>query len=65
MIIVSQDKCTIVNLDNIKTIELDRETDFKSIIIFCIVSAIATLMIWGIVELIKLIRRFIWKIKLK
>ena len=34
MIIVSQDKCTIVNLDNIKTIELDRETDFKSIIIF-------------------------------
>ena len=34
MIIVSQDKCTIVNLDNIKTIELDRETGFKSIIIF-------------------------------
>lgn len=34
MIIVSQDKCSIVNLDNIKTIELDRETDFKSIIIF-------------------------------
>lgn len=34
MIIVGQDKCTIVNLDNIKTIELDRETDFKSIIIF-------------------------------
>ncbi len=34
MVIVSQDKCTIVNLDNIKTIELDRETDFKSIIIF-------------------------------
>lgn len=34
MIIVSQDKCTIVNLDNIKTIELERETDFKSIIIF-------------------------------
>lgn len=34
MIIVSQDKCTIVNLDNVKTIELDRETDFKSIIIF-------------------------------
>lgn len=34
MIIVSQDKCTIVNLDNIKTIELDIETDFKSIIIF-------------------------------
>lgn len=34
MIIVSQDKCTIVNLDNIKTIELDRETHFKSIIIF-------------------------------
>lgn len=34
MIIVSQDKCAIVNLDNIKTIELDRETDFKSIIIF-------------------------------
>lgn len=33
MIIVSQDKCAIVNLDNIKTIELDRETDFKSIII--------------------------------
>jgi len=34
MIIVSQDKCAIVNSDNIKTIELDRETDFKSIIIF-------------------------------
>lgn len=34
MVIVSQDKCTIVNLNNIKTIELDRETDFKSIIIF-------------------------------
>ena len=34
MIIVSQDKCAIENLDNIKTIELDRETDFKSIIIF-------------------------------
>jgi hypothetical protein len=34
MIIVSQDKCAIVNLDNIKTIELDRETGFKSIIIF-------------------------------
>ena len=34
MIIVSHDKCTIVNLDNIKTIELDRETHFKSIIIF-------------------------------
>lgn len=34
MIIVSQDECAIVNLDNIKTIELDRETDFKSIIIF-------------------------------
>lgn len=34
MIIVSQNKCAIVNLDNIKTIELDRETDFKSIIIF-------------------------------
>ena len=34
MLIISQDKCTIVNLDNIKTIELDRETDFKSIIIF-------------------------------
>lgn len=34
MIIVSQDKCTIVNFDNIKTIELDRETDSKSIIIF-------------------------------
>lgn len=34
MVIVSQDKCTIVNLDNIKTIELDRETDFTSIIIF-------------------------------
>ena len=34
MIIVSQDKCTIVNFDNIKTIELDEEKDFKSIIIF-------------------------------
>ena len=34
MIIVSQDKCAIVNFDNIKTNELDRETDFKSIIIF-------------------------------
>ena len=36
-----------------------------AIIIFCIVSAITTLIIWGIVELIKLIRRIIWKIKLK
>lgn len=36
-----------------------------AIIIFCIVSAIATLIAWGIVELIKLIRRFIWEIKLK
>ena len=34
MLIISQDKCTIVNLDNIKTIELDEEKDFKSIIIF-------------------------------
>lgn len=34
MIIVSQDKEKIVNFDNIKTIELDRETGFKSIIIF-------------------------------
>ena len=34
MIIVSQDKEKIINFDNIKTIELDRETDFKSIIIF-------------------------------
>lgn len=34
MIIVSQDKNKIVNFNNIKTIELDRETDFKSIIIF-------------------------------
>lgn len=34
MIIVSQDKCTIINLDNIKTIELAEEKDFKSIIIF-------------------------------
>lgn len=42
MIIVSQDKCTIVNLDNIKTIELDRETDFKSIIIFRETSEVET-----------------------
>ena len=34
MLILSQDKRTIVNLDNIKTIELDRETDFKAINIF-------------------------------
>ena len=34
MIIVSQNKEKIVNFDNIKTIELDRETGFKSIIIF-------------------------------
>lgn len=34
MIIVSQDKRTIINFENIKTIELDRETNFKSIIIF-------------------------------
>ena len=34
MLIISQDKCTIVNFDNIKTIELDEEKDFKSIIIF-------------------------------
>lgn len=34
MIIVSQDKNKIVNFNDIKTIELDRETDFKSIIIF-------------------------------
>lgn len=34
MIIVSQDKNKIVNFNNIKTIELDRETDLKSIIIF-------------------------------
>lgn len=34
MIIVSQDKKTIVNFNNIETIELDSETDFKSIIIF-------------------------------
>ena len=31
------------------------------LIVFCIVSAIATVVIWGIVELIKLIRRIIWK----
>ena len=34
MLILSQDKRTIVNLDNAKTIELDRETDFKAINIF-------------------------------
>ena len=34
MLILSQDKRTIVNLDNMKTIELDRETDFKAINIF-------------------------------
>ena len=36
-----------------------------AVIVFCVVSAIATLIAWGIVELIKLIRRFICKIKLK
>ena len=34
MIIVSQDKRTIVNFDNIKTIELDRDTNFTAINIF-------------------------------
>lgn len=34
MIIISQDKRKIVNFENIKTIELDRETNFTSIIIF-------------------------------
>ena len=34
MLILSQDRRTIVNLDNMKTIELDRITDFKAIIIF-------------------------------
>lgn len=34
MIIVSQDKRTIVNFDNLKTIELDRETNFTAINIF-------------------------------
>lgn len=34
MVIVSQDKRTIINFENIKTIELDRETNFTSINIF-------------------------------
>ncbi len=34
MIIVSQDRRTIVNFDNMKTIELDSETNFTSINIF-------------------------------
>lgn len=34
MLIISQDKRTIINLDNIKTIELDRITDFTAINIF-------------------------------
>lgn len=34
MIIVSQDKRTIINFENMKTIELDRENNFKSINIF-------------------------------
>ena len=34
MIIVSQDKRTIINFDNLKTIELDKETNFTSINIF-------------------------------
>lgn len=34
MLILSQDKRTLVNLDKIKTIELDNQTNFKSIIIF-------------------------------
>lgn len=34
MVIVSQDRRTIVNFENIKTIELDRETNFTSINIF-------------------------------
>lgn len=42
MIIVSQDKEKIINFDNIKTIELDRETGFKSIIIFRETSEVET-----------------------
>ena len=34
MLILSQDRRTIVNLDNIKTIELDTIADFKAITIF-------------------------------
>lgn len=34
MVIVSQDRRVIVNFENIKTIELDRETNFTSINIF-------------------------------
>lgn len=34
MLIVSQDRRAIVNFENIKTIELDRETNFTSINIF-------------------------------
>ena len=34
MIIVSQNKRAIVNFDNLKTIELDRETNFTTINIF-------------------------------
>lgn len=34
MLILSQDRRAIVNLDKLKTIELDRDTNFKSIIIF-------------------------------
>lgn len=34
MLILSQDRRVIVNLDKLKTIELDRDTNFKSIIIF-------------------------------
>ena len=34
MLILSQDRRTIVNLDNIKTIELDIIADFKAITIF-------------------------------
>lgn len=34
MLILSQDRRTIVNLENMKTIELDRITDFKAINIF-------------------------------
>lgn len=42
MLILSQDKRTIVNLDNIKTIELDRGTNFKSIIVFRETSEVET-----------------------
>lgn len=42
MLILSQDRRTIVNLDKLKTIELAREKNFKSIIVFRETSEVET-----------------------